>query len=189
MSASFFFQHSFNRSAHCAFALFLALAGIRAGAQSSASEQDCEVAARRVALELAGAFSNDGFKLRDGTWSGALKPKEKVVIQVNLFAGNQYWFSAGAVPSAAQDPAKPLPTTRILVAVYDEDGYPVEAERFPEQDVANDATRKQEKPALEQPRPIQAAAGFAPKSSGAYYVVIQELEGDPVCFSFLYSYK
>ena len=34
---------------------------------ANAGETDPEVAARRVALDLAGAFSNDGFKLRDGT--------------------------------------------------------------------------------------------------------------------------
>ena len=35
------------------------------------AETDQEVAAREVALELAGAFANDGFKLRDGT-SGSI---------------------------------------------------------------------------------------------------------------------
>ena len=35
-----------------------------------AEETDSQVEARKVALDLAGAFSNDGFKLRDGHWSG-----------------------------------------------------------------------------------------------------------------------
>ena len=34
-----------------------------------AAESDKEVEARNVAMELAGAFSNDGFKIRDGHWS------------------------------------------------------------------------------------------------------------------------
>ena len=49
-----------------------------------------------MALELAGAFSNDGFKLRDGHWAGTLAPNESKIIAVNLYAGNEYWFSAGA---------------------------------------------------------------------------------------------
>ena len=54
------------------------------------------MAARAVALDVAGAFSNDGFKLRDGHWAGTLAPNESKLLAVNLYAGNQYWFSAGA---------------------------------------------------------------------------------------------
>src|SRR5438874_712466 len=52
---------------------------------SAVAETDKEVAARAVALELAGAFSNDGFKLRDGHWAGTLGPNESKVIAVNLY--------------------------------------------------------------------------------------------------------
>src|SRR5215210_930590 len=120
---------------------------------------DDEVTARKVVLDLAGAFSNDGFKLRDGTFTGTIRPKENVVIQVNLYAGNQYWFSLGAT-----DKAK-----KLLVTVFDESGKQVQTE--PYQDDA------------------RAAAGFAPETSGPYYVRLQEVEGEPASFCLIYSYK
>src|SRR3954471_2937827 len=84
------------------------------------AESDKEVQAHRAVLDLAGAFSNDGFKIRDGHWSGTLKPKENPVVAVNLYAGNQYWFAVGAI-----EPAK-----KIDVALYDETGKLVETESF-----------------------------------------------------------
>ena len=50
------------------------------------AETDKEVEARKAALDLAGAFSNDGFKIRDGHWSGMIKPKEHTLIAVNLYS-------------------------------------------------------------------------------------------------------
>jgi hypothetical protein len=73
---------------------------------------DSEVEARKTALDLAGAFSNDGYKIRDGNWSGSIKPKESLIIQVNLYAGNAYWFSVGATPQAK----------KLAVTIYDETG-------------------------------------------------------------------
>ena len=37
------------------------------------AETDAEVEARKTALDLAGAFSNEGFKIRDGHWCGTVK--------------------------------------------------------------------------------------------------------------------
>ena len=76
-------------------ALFRLLPVLAALALPVHAATDAEVEARRVATELAGAFSNDGFKLRDGCWQGQLAPKHAKLIQVNLYAGNQYWFSVG----------------------------------------------------------------------------------------------
>src|SRR5438067_13720197 len=78
----------------------------------AAPESDSEVAARKAALDLAGAFTNEGFKMRDGHWSGTIKPKEHALIAVNLYSGNQYRFSVGAT-----EPGK-----KISVNVYDETG-------------------------------------------------------------------
>lgn len=80
---------------------------------------DETVAARRSALDLAGAWSNDGFKLRDGFASGALKAGESKLIRVNLYAGNQYWFTAAA-PKAK----------KISVQVFDENGKPATFEPY-----------------------------------------------------------
>ena len=83
------------------------------------AETDAEVRARKDALDVAGAFSNDGFKIRDGHWCGVLKPHEHALVAVNLYAGNQYWFS-----SASAEPAK------IAVSVYDESGKQVTTESY-----------------------------------------------------------
>src|SRR5882757_4165508 len=75
-------------SIFCAAALALAPAPSFAG-----EDTDAETTARISALDVAGAFSNDGFKIRDGHWAGTLKPKEKAILMtVNLYAGNQYFF-------------------------------------------------------------------------------------------------
>jgi hypothetical protein len=120
---------------------------------------DAEVDARRVATELAGAFSNDGFKMRDGCWQGHLEPKHAKVIQVNLYAGNQYWFSVATTGGAKQ----------VAISVHDEAGKPVAVEPY-----ADD---------------FKAAAGFAPSTSGPYYVRIETQEGAPASYCLLYSYK
>jgi hypothetical protein len=125
----------------------------------AATINDDEVAARRVALELAGAFSNDGFKLRDGCWLGKLQPHKPQVIQVNLYAGNQYWFSLGAVGAAK----------KVSISVHDEAGKPMPFEAYAEES--------------------KAAAGFAPQVSGPYYVRIEAPENAPASFCLLYSYK
>src|SRR5688500_5190867 len=75
---------------------------------------DAEVEARREAESLAGAFSNDGFKLRDGCWFGQLQPNKSKIIQVSLYAGNHYWFSLGTHPGAK----------KLSISVHDEAGAP-----------------------------------------------------------------
>ena len=133
--------------------------GLLALGASVLAETDKEVAARAVALELAGAFSNDGFKLRDGHWAGTLAPNESKVIAVNLYAGNEYWFSAGAT-----EPAK-----KLAVDVFDESGAPVATQMF------NSGTK--------------SAAGFAVTNSGQYFVRVQLAEGESAGVCFVYSYR
>ncbi len=125
----------------------------------TAAPTDEEVQARKTALELAGAFSNDGFKLRDGNWCGKLVPGKSQVIQVNLYAGNEYWFSMGATAAAK----------KLALSVYDEFGRPVDFEPYAEGQTA--------------------AAGFAPTVSGPYYIKVESLEGEPATFCLIYSYK
>ena len=118
-----------------------------------------EVTARRAALDVAGAWTNDGFKLRDGHYSSTVKVGEPKFIRVNLYAGNQYWFTL-----AGTDKAK-----KVAVQVFDEGGKPVEFEAF------LDGAR--------------AAAGFAPKASGPYLLKLEELEGEPSAIALVYSYR
>ena len=124
------------------------------------AESDEEVEARKQVLDLTGAFQNEGFKLRDGHWAGQIKPAERAVIAVNLYAGNQYWFSAAAANAKAK---------KISVDVYDEAGKPMTTENY------NEGER--------------ASAGFSPTASGQYFVAVSLVEGEPSTVCLVYSYK
>jgi hypothetical protein len=139
--------------------LILLLIVLVASSLNARAETNTEVEARKTALDLAGAFSNDGFKMRDGHWCGTIKPHELALIAVNLYAGNQYWFSVGAI-----DPAK-----KIAVNLYDEAGQQGVTE--------NDNSGE------------NAAAGFSPTNSGQYFVSIDLVEGAASSFCLVYSYK
>ena len=125
----------------------------------ASAESDTEVKARKTALDLAGAFTNEGFKIRDGHWSGSVKPNEPALIAVNLYAGNQYWFAA-----AAADEGK-----KVAVKIYDESGNEITAENY-------DAGER-------------AAAGFSPENSGQYFVSVSLGEGEPGSVCLVCSYK
>jgi hypothetical protein len=140
-------------------ALFFSLLLVIAGTGVSRADTDAEVNARKNALDVAGAFTNDGFKLRDGHWCGMLKPQDHALIAVNLYAGNQYWFAVGAA-----DPAK-----KVAVNVYDENGKLLTTDHY---DGGN-----------------RAAAGFSPTDSGQYFVSVDLVEGGSSSFCLIYSYK
>jgi hypothetical protein len=123
------------------------------------AETDEEVEAHKLVLDLTGAFSNEGFKLRDGHWAGKIKPSERALIAVNLYAGNQYWFSA-----AANTKAK-----KIAIDLYDENGKPLVTESYNEGE--------------------KASAGYTPTTSGQYFVAVSLLEGEQTTFCVVYSYK
>ena len=123
------------------------------------AESDSEVKARKTALDLAGAFTNDGFKIRDGHWSGSVKQQEPALIAVNLYAGNQYWFAAAADAEGK----------KVAVKIYDETGNPVIVENYEDGETA--------------------AAGFSPENSGQYYVSVSLLKGEPGSVCLVCSYK
>jgi hypothetical protein len=123
------------------------------------AQTDAEVRARKDALDVAAAFSNDGFKIRDGHWCWLLRPHDHVLVAVNLYAGNQYWFSAGAAE----------PVKKIAVSVYDETGKQMTTESY------NDGEK--------------AAAGVSPPNSGQYFVSVDLVEGEEGSFCLVYSYK
>lgn len=118
-----------------------------------------EVEARRTALDVAGAFTNDGFKLRDGYWAGQFAPGKPKILQVNLYAGNQYYFTVGSTAAAK----------KVLVTVYDETGKPIPAEPYQDTSVA--------------------AAGFSPDNSGIFFVKIEVVDGAAADYCLVYSYK
>jgi len=123
------------------------------------AQTDDEVEAHRQALDLTGAYTNEGFKLRDGHWAGQIKPAERTLIAVNLYAGNQYWFSAAAANAKAK---------KVAVDVYDEGGKPMTTEIYSEGE--------------------RASAGFSPTNSGQYFVAVS-VEGEPSTVCLVYSYK
>jgi hypothetical protein len=139
--------------------LFLTTMALLTTIGPAIAETDQEVAGREAALELAGAFSNDGFKLRDGHWSGMLTPNESTLVAVNLYAGNDYWFSAGATEKAK----------KISVSVFDDQGALVPTEKYTSG--------------------AKAAAGFTVNSSGQYYVQVRLDAGEPAGVCLVYSYK
>lgn len=140
------------------FALFFILISLGSSSIATA-ESDTEVKARKTALDLAGAFSNDGFKIRDGHWSGSIKSQEPALIAVNLYAGNQYWFAAAADADGK----------KVGVKIYDETGNQVTVENYEAGETA--------------------AAGFSPENSGQYYVSVSLLEGEPGSVCLVCSYK
>lgn len=105
-----------------------------------AAENDEQTGARKAALNVAGAFTNDGFKMRDGHWSGTVTPHERTLIAVNLYAGNHYWFSA-----AASDESK-----KVSVELFDENGKQLAADNY----IAAGS----------------AAAGISAANSGQYFI-------------------
>lgn len=106
---------------------------------------------RRLALETAGAFANDGFRIRDGEWSASLEKGKPLFLKVTLFAGNRYWFVA----------ATPVPGTRLRITVYDPSGKPLKSEMWQQSD---------------QHEGSRAAAGVAPEASGQYFVAMEAME-------------
>ena len=123
------------------------------------ADTDAEVRARKDALELAGAFANDGFKIRDGHWCGVLKPHDHALVAVNLYASNQYWFSVGTAE----------PVKKVAISVFDETGKQVTTESYSNEE--------------------KAAAGFAPENSGQYFVAVDLVDGQEGSFCLVYSYK
>jgi hypothetical protein len=120
---------------------------------------DAVVTCRRAALELAGAWTNDGFRLRERSWAGTLPADKPALARVSLIAGNRYWFTAAT--NAA--------STTLALSIYTDRGTPVPSENY-------------------QDGPL-AAAGFAPPASGSYIIGISESNGTPVPFCLIYSYK
>jgi hypothetical protein len=124
-----------------------------------AEADDAQASTRSAALALAGAFSNDGYKIRDGFFFGELAAGKSTVIEVNLFAGNEYWFCASAS----------APARKLAVKIYDEAGKAVEQQAYGDG--------------------ASAAAGVVAGESGKYLVKVTLAEGETAPFCFLYCYK
>jgi hypothetical protein len=158
-TASFFGEPPRDRGIGVAWLATSMLIALLCSTAFAFADTDAEVNARKNALDVAGAFTNDGFKLRDGHWCGIVNRQDHALIAVNLFAGNQYWFAVGTADNGK----------KIAVNVYDEGGKLVPTEHY------QGAER--------------AAAGFSPSESGQYFVAVDLEQGDPTDFCLIYSYK
>lgn len=123
--------------------------------------------ARRLALESAEAFANDGFRIRDAEWPFTLGTGNPLFLQVTLFTGNRYWFVT----------ATPTPGAKLRVTLYDNLGKPLKTQQW-EDAGAHGGSR--------------AAAGFAPELSGRYFVGVEIIQAStdlPLDCSLVIAYK
>ena len=114
---------------------------------------------RRLALEMAAGNADEGYQIHDGFWSGALAKDAPVHIEVYLFAGNDYRFSAANVDFYSQ----------LRLKIFDSWGFPVGNQ------YSGDSSC--------------SAAGISVIQSGRYFIQLVMSEGDKADTCMVYSYK
>ena len=72
------------------------------------------------ALEAATPYVEQGFEVREDSWSGEVAPEKALLVRHQLFRGNEYWFWAGTS----------WPGASVKVDIFDIDGNPVSLESF-----------------------------------------------------------
>lgn len=110
-------------------------------------------------MDLGGALSNDGFKMRDRVWSGKIEAGQPQRLAVNLFRGNHYWFCAAVDPHGEA----------LKVSLFTADGTPV--------------------PGVDHAEPGLAAVGVTAETTGQYFVQIETTGGPASDFCLLYLFK
>jgi hypothetical protein len=126
---------------------------------SAEKDTDEQVAARSEVIDLASAFQNDGFKIRDGNYFGKVSKDHSPIVAVNLYNGDAYWFTVASASKAA----------KLKLFLFDEAGKPV---RFQNYEAGS-----------------RAAAGYSPETSGLYYVKVSSEEAQPATFCLIYTFK
>lgn len=124
-----------------------------------AAPGDPELQARQRALEFAAAFANQGYHLRDGYWMEVLQPKQPRRLSLQLFAGNEYWFSAGLAGTGGN----------LELKVYDQSGRVLDGQNFR--------------------REGSFAIGIEPETTGTYYLEVALADGEATPFCLVYSFK
>mgnify|MGYP001556248710 CR=1 FL=1 len=74
------------------------------------------------ALEAATPYVEQGFEVREDSWSGEVEPGLPLLVKHQLFRGNEYWFWAGTS----------WPGATVRVDAFDQMGEPVGLESFSE---------------------------------------------------------
>ena len=114
---------------------------------------------RSLALELAAGNEGEGYQVHDGFWSGTLAKAEPVLLEVFLFAGNDYRFSAANSDAFSQ----------LRLSIFDTWGYPTG------QEYSGDSSC--------------STAGISVIRSGRYFIRLVMTEGDKADTCMVYSYK
>jgi hypothetical protein len=114
---------------------------------------------RGLALELAAGNAGEGYQVHDGFWSGTLSSGVPVLIEVYLFAGNDYRFSAANLDAFSQ----------LKLSIFDQWGYPAGTEYS-----GNSSC---------------STAGITVIRSGRYYIRLVMTESDNTDTCMVYSYK
>lgn len=125
------------------------------------------VESKRRALDLLGGLVNHGFRVRDEVWEISLRPKKMELLQLTLFAGNQYWFAASAS----------APAERLKLTLYDNEGNPLLLDLWKDDHAIPGA---------------RMAGGLVIARSGNYYVgmeVVEEEGEKAVPASLVYAYQ
>lgn len=73
-----------------------------------------------LALEAATPYVEQGFEVREDSWSGEVEPGKPLLVRHQLFRGNEYWFWA----------ATSWPEATIQVDIFDSEGNSVGLESF-----------------------------------------------------------
>jgi len=114
---------------------------------------------RSLALELARGNGSEGYQVHDGFWSGTLAKGDPMLLEVYLFAGNDYRFSAANLDAYSQ----------VSLSIFDSWGYPA-GQEF----TGNSSC---------------ATAGISVYRSGRYFIRLIMREGDNADICMIYSYK
>ena len=114
---------------------------------------------RSLALELAAGNVGEGYQVHDGFWSGTLTKAEPILLEVYLFAGNDYRFSAANLDTFSQ----------LTLSIFDTWGYPAG------QKYSGDSSC--------------STAGISVIRSGRYFIQLVMTEGDKADTCMVYSYK
>ena len=64
------------------------------------------------AFEAATPYVEQGFEVREDTWSGEVEPGKPLLVRHQLFRGNEYWFWAGTS----------WPSATVKVDIFDSEG-------------------------------------------------------------------
>lgn len=73
-----------------------------------------------IAFEAAVPYVEQGFEVREDSWSGEIPSGEPKLVRHQLFRGNEYWFWLGTSFDRCE----------VLVEIFDSEGNPVGLESF-----------------------------------------------------------